>query len=244
MHYLAIASDYDGTLAHDGVVAPETIAAVRRLKQSGRRFLLVTGRELPELQMVFPEFDLCDLIVAENGALLFAPATGELQPLGAPASDALVTALRRKGVTPLSVGTVIVATREPYENIVLDSIRELGLELQIIFNKGAVMVLPTGINKATGLEAALALMEFGADRVIGCGDAENDHAFLAMSGCGVAVANALPMLKQAADVVTRGARGAGVVEIIEQILTGGEAALLQAAEQRRNGHQGLAVKRA
>lgn len=242
MHYLALASDYDGTLAHDGVVAPETLAAVRRLKQSGRRFLLVTGRELPELQMVFPDFELCDLIVAENGALLFTPATGDRRPLGMPASDALVTALRRKGVTPLSVGTVIVATREPYENVVLDSIRELGLELQIIFNKGAVMVLPTGINKATGLEAALARLDFGADRVIGCGDAENDHAFLAMSGCGVAVANALPMLKRAADVVTRSARGAGVVEIIEQVLAGGEAALLQAAARRRTAAGELVIK--
>lgn len=244
MHYLALASDYDGTLAHDGVVAPETIAAVQRLKQSGRRFLLVTGRELPELQMVFPEFEICDLIVAENGALLFTPATGQLQPLATPASDALVTALRRKGVTPLSVGNVIVATREPYENVVLDSIRELGLELQIIFNKGAVMVLPTGINKATGLEAALNLLDFGADRVIGCGDAENDHAFLAMSGCGVAVANALPMLKRAADVVTKGARGAGVAEIIEQLLAGGEAPLVKAAELHRAPGDAPGVKRA
>jgi hydroxymethylpyrimidine pyrophosphatase-like HAD family hydrolase len=230
MQFLALASDYDGTLAHDGVVAPETLAAVRRLKESGRRFLLVTGRELPELQMVFPDFALCDLIVAENGALLFTPATGELKPLAAAPPVALVTALKRRGVTPLSVGNVIVATREPYEKAVLEAIRELGLELQIIFNKGAVMVLPSGINKASGLTAALGQFDFTADRIIGCGDAENDHAFLALCGCGVAVANALPMLKRAADVVTKGARGAGVAEIIDQILAGGEAALLKARE--------------
>ena len=46
MHYLALASDYDGTLATDGRVDNATIAALERLRDSGRRLLLVTGREL------------------------------------------------------------------------------------------------------------------------------------------------------------------------------------------------------
>jgi hypothetical protein len=46
-----------------------------------------------------------------------------------------------------------VATWEPHQATVLEAIRELGLEHHIIFNKGAVMVLPPGINKAAGLEA-------------------------------------------------------------------------------------------
>src|SRR5439155_591851 len=74
MHYLALASDYDGTLAQDSHVSDEALAAVRRLKASGRKFILVTGRELPELQSVFPDFQLCDAIIAENGALLVWPA--------------------------------------------------------------------------------------------------------------------------------------------------------------------------
>ena len=76
MYFLALATDYDGTLAHDGVVDPDTMAAMRRLKNSGRRLILVTGRELPDLQRVFPELAGCDLIVAENGALLYEPGTG------------------------------------------------------------------------------------------------------------------------------------------------------------------------
>ena len=51
----------------------------------------------------------------------------------------------------IEVGDVIVATWEPHETTVLQTIHDLGLELQIIFNKGAVMILPTGVNKATGL---------------------------------------------------------------------------------------------
>jgi hypothetical protein len=37
------------------------------------------------------------------------------------------------------------------ETTVLETIRDLGLELQVIFHKGAVMVLPTGANKARRL---------------------------------------------------------------------------------------------
>lgn len=51
MRYVALATDYDGTLAHHGVVDGPTLEALRRLKESGRRLVLVTGRELPELLM-------------------------------------------------------------------------------------------------------------------------------------------------------------------------------------------------
>jgi HAD superfamily hydrolase (TIGR01484 family) len=60
---------------------------------------------------------------------------------------------------------------------VLETIRELGLELQVIFNKGAVMVLPSGINKATGLRAALDELQLSPHDAVAVGDAENDHAF-------------------------------------------------------------------
>src|SRR5262249_40942878 len=101
---------------------------------------------------------------------------------------------------------------------VLDAIHELGLELQVIFNKGSVMVLPSGTNKATGLHVALDELGRAPRETVGVGDAENDHAFLAFCGCGGAVANALPLLKASADLVTAGARGAGVVELIDRLV--------------------------
>ena len=77
----------------------------------------------------------------------------------------------------------------------LEAIHELGLEWQIIFNKGAVMVLPPGVNKASGLAAALEALQLSPVNVVGIGDAENDHAFLSLCGCSVAVANALDAVK-------------------------------------------------
>ncbi len=100
----------------------------------------------------------------------------------------------------------------------VDAISELGLELQVIFNKGAVMVLPSGVNKATGLKCALEQLGLSGHNIAGIGDAENDHAFLAACECSVAVANALPSVKDRADLVTSGARGEGVAELIAKLL--------------------------
>jgi hypothetical protein len=218
MHYLALATDYDGTLASDGRVDDETIAALDRLRDSGRRLILVTGRHLDDLLNVFPEINLCEWVVLENGALLYQPATREEKPLGAPPPEEFVKALQQRGVDPLAVGRVIVATWHPHENKVLDVIRNLGLEYQVIFNKGAVMVLPSGVNKASGLSAALKELGLSPHNTVAIGDAENDQALLDFCGCGVAVANALPMLKERADFVTKGDRGAGVVELINKLI--------------------------
>jgi len=218
VRYLALATDYDGTLAELGRVRPETIAAVERLRKSGRRVVLVTGRELNDLRSVFDRLDLFDLVVAENGALLYRPQTQEEVLLAEPPPPALAERLRQRGAKPLGVGRVIVATREPHEIDAVEAIRELGLEWQVIFNKGAVMLVPSGVNKQTGLAAALAELGLSMRNTVAAGDAENDHAMLAAAECGVAVANALDSLKERADLVTRGARGAGVEELIARML--------------------------
>jgi HAD superfamily hydrolase (TIGR01484 family) len=218
MRYLVLATDYDGTLAADGLVNDYTIAALERLRTSGRKIILITGRQLDDLLLVFPKIDLFDCVVAENGALLYTPATRQKKLLGTQPPAEFIAALQARDVDPLSVGKVIVATWSPHENTVLQTIRELGLELQVIFNKGAVMVLPSGINKAVGLTAALDEMQLSPHNVVGVGDAENDHAFLNLCEFSVAVANALPMVKEHADFVTKGSRGAGVVELIDKLI--------------------------
>jgi len=179
--------------------------------------ILVTGRELASLRDVFSSFHLFDWIVAENGALLHNPATREERLLCPAASSKIVSHLRGQGV-PLSVGKCIVATVRPHEAAVLLAIQELNLSLQIIFNKEAVMILPRGIDKSTGLSAVLSDLGISRQRVVGIGDAENDHEFLNGCGCSVAVANALFTLKQRADLVTSGSYGAGVMEVIDRLI--------------------------
>jgi HAD superfamily hydrolase (TIGR01484 family) len=224
VRYHALAADYDGTLAHHGKVDEPTWAALRRLRESGRKLIMVTGRQLDDLLAQIEHPELFDRIVAENGALLYRPDGKRTRTLAEPPPPAFAEELRGRGVDPVATGHVIVATWSPHEDTVLHAIRELGLELQVIFNKGAVMVLPTGVNKATGLRAALSELELSAHNVVAVGDAENDHALLAMAECGVAVANALDSLKQRADVLTKADHGAGIAELIDLLIANDLAA--------------------
>lgn len=218
MHYHVLATDYDGTLATDGRMDSATVDTLKKFLATGRRLVMVTGRELPDLIQTCPELDLFELVVVENGALLYRPSTKEEKALAAPPPEKFIQALRDRNVAPMSVGRSIVATWEPHQNTVLDTIRDLGLEYQVIFNKGAVMILPAGVNKATGLLAALKEMGLSEHNVVGVGDAENDHAFLKLCEFSVAVANALPAVKESADLVTTATRGAGVSELIERMI--------------------------
>src|SRR5688500_2351184 len=126
---------------------------------------------------------------------------------------------------PLSVGHTIVATVRPHETAVLEAIANLGLEQQVIFNKGAVMVLPPGCNKASGLKHALAELGLSPRNCVAAGDGENDHALLDLAEYSCATANAIATLKDAADRVTKATHGDGVLEIIEGIIESDLAAL-------------------
>jgi hydroxymethylpyrimidine pyrophosphatase-like HAD family hydrolase len=219
MKYRALATDYDGTIAHDGHVDQSTIAALERARDAGLRLILVTGRELADLFNVFDRPELFARIVAENGALLYDPAAKKSEQLGPAPPPALIELLSKHRI-PISVGHSIVATVEPHEHVVLAAIRDLGLEWHVIFNKGAVMALPSEVTKATGLAPALAVLGLEAADTVGVGDAENDQAFLRVCGLAVAVGNALDSVKSMAHVVTAGARGAGVTELIDRLLAG------------------------
>jgi len=236
MRYFCLICDYDGTIAHDGRCAPSTVEALKRVRASGRKLILATGRQLTELQEVFPEHAVFDRIVAENGAVLYRPANQECTVLADSPSAEFVDELRRRRVQPLSVGQCIVATWRPFASTVLEVIRGMGLDLQVISNKDAVMVLPSGVNKASGLQIALNELRLSPHNTVGVGDAENDHVFLGMCECSVAVANALPALKEHADLVTAGSHGAGVEELIERLLSEDLASLAPRLTRRRNLH--------
>src|SRR5580698_2794648 len=65
MRYVALATDYDGTLATEGVVTDSTIAALERFIATGRQVVLVTGRQLDDLAQVFAHIGLFSRVIAE-----------------------------------------------------------------------------------------------------------------------------------------------------------------------------------
>ncbi|MBV8198838.1 MAG: HAD hydrolase family protein, partial [Candidatus Eremiobacteraeota bacterium] len=216
MRYVAFATDFDGTLAEGGAVTDRAIEALEALRKSDHTLIMVTGRLLEDLQNVFERIDLFDAVVAENGAVVFDPANNERIILGPPPPSEFLRLLDSGGV-PVERGHVIVATREPHEAAVLEAIRELGLEMQVIFNKGAVMVLPSSTNKASGLQAALERLKLSPHNLVGVGDAENDHAFLGLCECSAAPANALDAVKRHVDILLKQPNGEGITALATQI---------------------------
>jgi hydroxymethylpyrimidine pyrophosphatase-like HAD family hydrolase len=220
MHILALACDYDETLASQGKIDPLTLQGLLQLKRSGGKIILVTGRQLGDLLAVCPEIEIFDFVVAENGALLYRPSSRETRALAGPPEPAFLTRLRERGVQPLDAGRVIVATVQQHYDAVREVIAEMCLDRDIIFNRDSLMVLPSGLNKATGLKLALEELQLPASSVVGVGDAENDAAFLEMCGFSAAVANAIPFIQETADMVTSQDHGAGVVEVINKVIAG------------------------
>ncbi len=220
MPFRALATDYDSTLAGGGRIPERTAAALVRLRASGLRIVLVTGRVVDDLARVCPRLDLFDRVAAENGAVLHDPATRAARLLADPPPPLLAEALRARGVAPLAAGRVILATHRVHEAAVRAAISDLGLELALSLNRESLMVLPRGVDKRTGLAAALADLSLGFAETVGVGDAENDEPFVEACGCGVAVANAVASLRHLADLVTSGSAGAGVEEVVERLLSG------------------------
>lgn len=218
MRYLALATDYDGTIAADGRMSMATVSAIARLRTSGRRAILVTGRRVEDLLAVCPHVDLFDYVVAENGAVVYAPRTREETLLGKKPPDRFIERLRSLGVDQIDVGRVMIATWLPHHTAVLQAIQETGLELFVVFNKAAVMILPAGVNKATGLDYALRKLGLSFHEAVGIGDGQNDHSFLERCECAVAVSNAVPSIRDIAAFVTKSEGGLGVVELIDELI--------------------------
>jgi len=210
------ACDYDGTIAEYGRVSETTARALERVRESGRKVVLVTGRTLQDLQQACPDHErMFDAIVGENGAVLYLPALREVRTLGEPPEATLLQELRRRGVA-FALGTSSIHTAATAAQASLAAIRAAGVERTLVFNRASLMLLPAGVTKGSGLGAALAAMEMSSHNTIGIGDGENDHAFLALCEYAVAVGDAVPALRERADYVSRAPGPGGVVEFIEE----------------------------
>ena len=212
--FRALAVDFDGTLTNDGQrPAYAVLAALARARANGCRVVMVTGRMLAELRADFPDVeDHVDAIVAENGCVL--AMGGATRMLTAPVDAVLARALADAGVAA-RCGDAIIACDGVHAMTVMRQIRDLGLDCQMVHNRDALMVLPAGVTKGTGLFETLGDLGVSRHSTIGVGDAENDHALLDVCEVGVAVATAVPALQRHADLVTRGGAGAGVVELVD-----------------------------
>lgn len=219
MHLNILALDLDGTLAHHGVVAEETWETLRQVKEAGLVLILVTGRRLSVIPEIGPFYELCEAVVAENGATIYFPRNDTtVTPFGRLAPE-VIHKLEELG-KEVEFGVAIAATWVPHDREVLTILSETGYAATVEYNKGAVMILPPGATKGSGLRHALDELGYSARNVIACGDAENDRSMFEQADLSVAVSNAIPAIKELADAVINHPNGTGSRQIMRQIMEG------------------------
>lgn len=220
MKLSVLALDYDGTIARGDALDPGVRTAIAAARTRGVTVLLVTGRLLGDLRRVTGGLHFVDAVVAENGAVLHYPDSGYTRMLAPAVSAALVAELERIGL-PFGAGECLVDADAREAPRLLDAIRRLELPLVLVFNGGRVMVLPQGVSKATGLQAALATLRLSPRNCLAIGDAENDHELLRAAEVGAAVEWGSAALTRAADIVVRGSGPWAVASFLDPIVRSG-----------------------
>jgi hydroxymethylpyrimidine pyrophosphatase-like HAD family hydrolase len=210
----AVALDFDGTVKpNNGNVDPRLLDYLKALRRIDVTLLLVTGRCVRELEELV-SLSLFDAVVAENGAVLLV---GGQKTFFASANWYATREALLKYLRPGCEEVIVSA-----ERAVLPKLKRLlnPDEAKIELNKDRVMVLPPGVDKASGLMAALRRLGVDADSLMCVGDAENDVSMLKLGRVKVAVRNAVDRLKAEADYVTQAEDGAGVLEALEKQFAG------------------------
>ncbi|MFI5324677.1 MAG: HAD hydrolase family protein [Candidatus Rokuibacteriota bacterium] len=218
MLFKALACDYDGTLAFEDRILPAVREALERARTAGLRLVLVTGRTFFELTRVCDCLELFDAVVAENGAVLYYPGSAMIRDQGPPVPGRLLAELDRRGIY-YQVGRVIVGTARSDEGGLKEALAAAGVTRDLIYNRAALMLLPAGVSKGSGVQQALRVLGLSSHDVLALGDAENDLPLFdacEFSGC---PGDSLPAVLERVDWVFPGGHGAGIAAAItEQIL--------------------------
>ena len=218
MFFKALACDYDGTLAFEDRIPPVVHLALERARTAGLRLILVTGRTFFELTRVCDCLELFDAVVAENGAVLYYPGSAMIRDQGPPVPDRLLAELDRRGIY-YQVGRVIVGTGRGDEGVLKEALAAAGVTRDLIYNRAALMLLPAGVSKGSGVQQALRVLGLSPHDVLALGDAENDLPLFDACGFSGCPADSLPAVLERVDWVFPGVHGAGIAAAItEQIL--------------------------
>ena len=213
MIFKALACDFDGTLASEDRIGDAAHAALRQAREAALRLILVTGRTFFELTRVCECLDLFDAVIAENGAVLYFPGDAMIRDQGPAPPSRLLAELDRRAIS-YQLGRVIVGTARADEAAVREALAAAGVTRDLVYNRTALMLVPAGISKGTGVERVLRSLGLSFQDVLALGDAENDLALFDACGWGACPANAVPALRERAHWVFPGDNGAGVAAAI------------------------------
>lgn len=212
---MAFAVDCDRTLTGASLVPdPDALRALAGLRQAGVRCVLATGRSKADLQRFAGIPEAFDAFVLEGGAV-WGPWDGPVRPSNAQVALDAADRVAREGFQVERRTASFSASLAD-----LPAVERLAAGCSIQVNVDRVDVLPPGLDKGMGLDAALGGLGYRAARVVAIGDAENDLPLFARADVALAVANAVPAAKEAADEVLAAPGPEAVIEAVRRILLG------------------------
>lgn len=215
----AIVADYDRTTTNpDLTPSRKAFEAIHKAKEKMNMFfILASGRPLNFFMKYREIVDVCDAIVAENGAIVFLPKSNEKKVFGCEAASVVKELIKRLNI-PAEFFEVIVSISRDYDEVVTEALKNVNLPITVEYNVDSIMVMPMGISKLNGVLEALKVLGEAEGNFMAFGDGENDVIIMRRALIAVAVANALPQVKEVAHYVTSKPYGDGVAEFLESII--------------------------
>ena len=248
--YQVIALDLDGTLLTSGkTVSPRTLAALIRCMENGMQPVIVTGRSRSSIPALLPpEFPVMPWIsshgaevyldgsrIAEN--LINVPLAREIAQIAQALAPDMKVSTVMDGIwyatLPIGVPHVIADLRTAIDRPVpkmvcdlsqapdVDALRSTlpdGCRLIIAAHLGEIVA--SGVSKISALRGLLRDWGLTLDDAVAFGDHLPDLDMIAACGLGVAMGNAVPEVKEAADLVTLSCDEDGIAEVLERLVEG------------------------
>ena len=132
---------------------------------------------------------------------------------GPPPPNRLLAELDRRGIA-YQVGRVIVGAARGDEAPIREALAAAGVSRDPVYNRGALMLLPAGISKGTGVQHALRFLGLSFHDVLAFGDAENDLPFFEVCGWPACPADGMWVVKEQADLIFPGENGEAVAAAV------------------------------
>ncbi len=235
-NYKLIALDLDGTLLNDErEISEQNLHWIKKAEEAGLVVSFATGRGRPSSEPYWGAVLPTSPMIISNGAEVWKNH-GQLLSRNVLSSDdvrRLIALAEKHGVRYWVIKSFVdAATPEGDEFLkvgmyhsdlaTISSLRDLVAswgEFEVSASApNNIEINRKGINKATGLDEAIGLLDIKPHEVVAIGDGFNDLAMIQWAGLGVAMRNAPEIIKEAADYVTGSNDEHGVAQMIQLIL--------------------------
>jgi len=246
--YQVIALDLDGTLlTSDKTVSPRTLTALEKCMESGMQPVIATGRVRSSIMKLLPpEFPIIPWISSHGAEVHLNGKCLASNTLDVPLAHEAVRAVTAHAphmklstsidgvwyaTHPIGLQHVIAdlesVIEQPVSKLVcdlhqlddVDAFRQALPDGCKLIASGALgEIVAAGVSKVAALRDLLEEWGMTLNDAIAFGDHLPDLDMIAACGLGVAMGNAVPEVKEVADIITSSCDEDGIAEVLETLV--------------------------